>query len=150
MITWAKILKLRELLVKASASLSDSDALQAVEFFDEWAADTAYTMGVRVRYDGKLYRCEQSHTSQAHYTPDMIPAIWTEVAEPGTIPVWRQPTGAQDAYMMGDKVHYPGEDDPVYESDMDYNVYAPNVTGWHLINKGISHGTSYLFNIIRC
>ena len=129
----SKIEKLRELIVKASASLSDTDALQAVEFFDEWKPDTSYTMGIRIRYEGKLYRVEQTHTSQADWTPDITPALYTEVAEPGTIPVWRQPTGAQDAYMIGDKVHYPGEDDPVYESDMDYNVYAPDVTGWHLV-----------------
>ena len=35
--------------------------------------------------------------------------------------------------MTGDKVHYPTAEDPVYQSDMDYNVYAPDVYGWHLV-----------------
>ena len=123
-------LMLRAMMEKAAASLDDSDALSAVELFPEWKPDTAYTVGIRVRYDGVLYRCEQAHTSQPDWTPDKTPALWTEVAEPGTIPVWKQPTGAQDAYMTGDKVHYPGEDDSVYESTMDYNVYEPGVFGW--------------------
>ena len=35
--------------------------------------------------------------------------------------------------MTGDKVHYPTKDDPVYESTMDYNTYAPNTYEWRLI-----------------
>lgn len=133
MISRAKAHQLRAMIEKASVSLDDSDALEAVELFPMWQTDTAYTAGIRVRYGDKLYRCEQSHTSQADWTPDKTPALWTEVAKPGEIPIWRQPTGAQDAYMTGDKVHYPTKDDPVYESTMDYNVYEPGVYGWRLV-----------------
>ena len=128
-------LKLRAAIVKASASLTDEDALTAVELFAPWAADTAYTADERIRYGEKLYRCEQAHTSQADWTPDVTPAMWTEVAEPGTIPVWRQPTGAQDAYNRGDRVHYPTADDPVYESLEDANVYSPEAypRGWKVV-----------------
>ena len=83
MITWAKILKLRELLVKASKSLSDTDALQATEFFDEWKPDTWYVIGDRRRHEETLYKCRQDHTSQAHYTPDIVPALWEVVAPEG-------------------------------------------------------------------
>ena len=125
--------KLREMLHKASASLPDEDALEAVELFPLWAADTEYAADVRVRYEDKLYRCVQSHTSQAGWEPPAAPALWTEVAKPGEIPVWRQPTGAQDAYMTGDKVHYPTADDPVYISTVDNNVWQPGVYGWELV-----------------
>ena len=125
-------LKLRELLHKASTSLSDEDALDGIELFPVWAADTKYAADVRVRYEDKLYRCEQEHTSQTGWEPPNVPALWTEVAKPGEIPVWRQPTGAQDAYQTGDKVHYPTIDDPVYESTMDNNVWAPDVYGWEV------------------
>ena len=125
--------KLRELLHKASASLTDEDALEAVELFPTWAADTAYEAGVRVRYMGKLYRCEQTHASQEGWEPPAVPALWTEVAKPGEIPVWRQPTGAQDAYRIGDLVHYPDADGPVYRCTIDYNVYAPDVAGWEVV-----------------
>ena len=122
--------KLRELLHKASASLTDEDALEGIELFPLWAAGVSYEVGVRVRYDEKLYRCEQAHTSQSGWEPPAVPALWTEVARPGEIPVWRQPTGAQDAYMTGDKVHYPDAGGPVYVCTMDYNAYAPDVCGW--------------------
>ena len=125
--------KLRELLHKASASLSDTDALDGIELFPPWAADTAYAFDVRVRYDEKLYKCVQTHTSQEGWEPPNVPALWTKVAKPGEIPVWKQPTGAQDAYRIGDLVHYPDEDGPVYCCTIDYNVYAPGVAGWEVV-----------------
>ena len=118
---------------KAAISLSDEDALEAVELFPAWKDATAYALDDRIRYGDKLYKCVQAHTSQADWTPDKTPALWTEVAKPGEIPVWKQPTGAQDAYMKGDKVHYPTKDDPVYISTIDYNTYAPGVYGWELV-----------------
>ena len=122
-------IKLRDMMHKAAISLDDTDALAAVELFPVWAVDTEFAKDIRVRYNGKLYRCEQAHTSQADWTPPATPALWTEVAEPGEIPVWRQPTGAQDAYMTGDKVHYPTKDDAVYISTVDNNVWEPTVFG---------------------
>lgn len=121
---------LRPLIEKAAVSLDDADALDAVELFPAWQTDMAYELGVRIRYGEKLYKCVQSHTSQSDWTPPDTPALWTEVAKPGEIPVWRQPTGAQDAYQTGDKVHYPDADSPVYVSTVDNNVWEPGVYGW--------------------
>lgn len=125
--------KLRPLIEKAAASLPDEDALEGVELFPAWMDGVDYAAGERIRYGGKLYRCEQAHTAQADWTPDATPALWTEVAQPGEIPVWKQPTGAQDAYMTGDKVHYPDKDGPVYISTVDNNVWQPGVYGWELM-----------------
>lgn len=124
--------QLRPIIEKAAESMPDDDALEAVELFPAWATGVSYTADERVSYADKLYRCVQSHTSQADWTPDATPALWTEVAKPGEIPVWKQPTGAQDAYQKGDKVHYPGKDDPVYVSTVDNNVWEPRVYGWDL------------------
>lgn len=133
--TKERALQLRTLIEKAAASLPDEDALDGVELFPAWTADTAYAADVRVRFEGKLYRCVQAHTSQTGWEPDKTPALWTEVAKPGEIPVWRQPTGAQDAYNKGDKVHYPDKDGPVYESTIDANVYSPEAypAGWRIV-----------------
>lgn len=122
--------QLRPIIEKAAESLPDEDALDAVELFPVWEADTEYTADERVSYADKLYRCVQSHTSQVEWTPDATPALWTEVAKPGEIPVWKQPTGAQDAYMIGDKVWYPEKDTTVYVSTVDNNVWQPGVYGW--------------------
>lgn len=133
MITIEHARRLRAMMEKSAASLPDEDALTAIELFPEWKTDTAYTATEKVRYDGKLYRCEQEHTSQDGWEPPNVPALWTEVAKPGEIPVWKQPTGAQDSYMIGDKVHYPDKDGPVYICTADYNIYAPDVYGWDII-----------------
>ena len=128
----SELFKIREIIEKASASLEDTDALDAVELFPLWAVGVAYSVGERVQYDGKLYKVAQAHTSQADWTPPTVPALFTEVAKPGEIPVWKQPTGAQDAYNKGDKVHYPTADDPVYVSTIDANVWSPEAypQGW--------------------
>lgn len=123
---------LRPFIEKAAESLQDRDALDAVELFEAWQPGQEYQAGKRLRYDGLLYKVVQTHTSQADWAPDLTPALYTEVAEPGTIPVWKQPTGAQDAYNTGDKVHYPAAGDPVYISDVDNNVWEPTVYGWSL------------------
>lgn len=130
-----KARQLRPLVEKAAASLSDADALDGVELFKSWYSGIAYVTDERVRYGDKLYRCVQSHTSQADWEPDRTPALWTEVAKPGEIPVWRQPTGASDAYAKGDKVHYPDADGPVYVSLIDGNVWSPDdyPAGWEVV-----------------
>ena len=136
MISIQKAFALRALIEKAAISLTDEDALGGVELFPAWAADTSYTLNVRVRYGDTLYKCVQAHTSQSDWTPPDTPALWTEVAKPGEIPVWRQPTGAQDAYNKGDKVWYPERDTTVYESLIDANVYSPEAypAGWKVVS----------------
>lgn len=81
--TREKALALRALIEKAAVSLSDEDALGGVELFPAWEADTSYERGIRRRYDGRLFRCEQAHTSQIGWEPPNVPALWTEVAKPG-------------------------------------------------------------------
>ncbi len=126
--------RLRELIEKAAASLEDTDALDAVEFFPSWADETAYAVGDRVRYEGELYKCLQAHTSQSNWTPDAAASLWARVLipDPDVIPVWEQPDST-NPYMMGDKVHYPTLEDPVYQSTIDNNVWAPGVYGWELV-----------------
>jgi hypothetical protein len=132
MITRAKAYKLREMIVKASTSLSDEDALEAIELYPQWQTGTAYkaktddTPADRIRYGETLYRCVQSHTSQADWTPDITPALWTVVSL-DEYPEWVQPTGAQDAYHIGDKVSHA---DKHWISTVDSNVWMPSVYGW--------------------
>ena len=135
--TRTELIKIRRMIEKASASLEDTDALETPELFPAWEAGIQVTAGDRYRFDGKLYRCNQSHITQEDWTPATTPALWTNVAEPGTIPVWVQPTGAQDAYNTGDQVWFPEEFTNIYESTIDANVWAPDVYphGWKLVNE---------------
>ena len=119
--------KLRSLIVKASASLSDTDALDAVELFDEWATDTSYNVDDRIRYEGTLYKCLQAHTSQDTWTPTDAPSLWARVDDPSVeYPEWIQPEST-NPYMKGDKVTHLGKR---WISNVDNNVWEPGVYGW--------------------
>lgn len=133
MISAFRARQLRKLIEQAVTSLPDEDAMECATLFETWAPGVYVEAGARLEYGGKLYKCVQAHTTAAEWPPDSTPALWTEVAKPGEIPVWRQPTGAQDAYMTGDKVHYPGENDPVWVSTVDNNVWEPGVYGWEVV-----------------
>ena len=56
------------------------------------------------------------------------PTGWREVVAEG-YPAWVRPTGAHDAYNVGDRVTYLGQD---WECTSAANVYAPGVFGWSL------------------
>ena len=116
----------------ALATLPDETAVDVTVLFEQWQPDRDYVADQRIRDGEVLYRVVQSHHSQANWRPTDTPALFTEIPKPGEIPVWKQPTGAQDAYMKGDRVHFPEKTDPVYESTVDDNVWAPNVYGWEL------------------
>ena len=122
----SKAIKYRQHLNSLISALNDEDALEMTELFPMWRIGKTYALGDRVQYDDKLYECVQSHTAQSDWTPDITPALWKRVMIE-EYPEWVQPTGAQDAYMMGDKVTHNGLR---WISDMDANVFEPGVYGW--------------------
>lgn len=84
--------------------------------------------GEEIRYEDVSYEVLQSHTLQADWLPDQVPALYKAKAAPGDEwPEWSQPTGAHDAYMIGDKVSHNGKH---WESNVDNNVWEPGVYGW--------------------
>ena len=119
---------LRSYIEKASISLTDADALQAVELFPQWVVEHAYVVGERLQYNGVLYRVVHAHTSQADWTPDITPALFVVVSL-DEWPEFVQPTGAHDAYNKGDKVTFNSKH---YISLIDANVYSPAAypAGW--------------------
>ena len=121
---------LRGMIEKAAASLPDEDAIEAVELFPRWEVGVTYMPKDRVRHGDQLYECIQEHTSQDDWHPDIVPALWKRVAEPGEIPEWVQPAGAHDAYAKGDKVKHNGK---IWISDIDANVWEPGVAGWSVV-----------------
>ena len=42
--------------------VDDQTALRMLEFYPEWVSDMEYTVGYKVQYGGKLWRCIQVHT----------------------------------------------------------------------------------------
>jgi len=114
-------------ITKALDKLNDETAVDVVVLFDQWEPWHEYLVGERVRDGDKLYRVAQRHTSQPDWRPASVPALFVEIAKPGEIDDWKQPTGAHDAYSKGDKVKYGGY---VWTSDIDGNIWEPGVHGW--------------------
>jgi hypothetical protein len=127
---------IREAMDYAGASLDEDTALICVALYRPWAVGVSYkvndyfTYGVNSVGDPQLYRVVQAHTSQADWTPDSVPALYTPIGltEEG-YPVWSQPTGGHDAYNTGDIVQYNGK---LYKSLIDGNVWSPDTypQGW--------------------
>ena len=122
--------KLRPLIEKAAISLSDEDAIEAVDLFPQWRPNVEYIKDMRVKYEGILYRCLQPHTSQDGWTPVAAASLWAKVLIPdeNVIPEWEQPDST-NPYMKGDKVMFNGQ---VYESAIDNNIWSPAAypAGW--------------------
>ena len=126
--TRAKAKQLRQLIEQLAKTLDDETALTGVELFPAWVVGKAYAVNDRAQYNGTLYKCIQAHTSQADWMPSATPALWKTVSL-DEYPEWVQPTGAHDAYNIGDKVTYNGQH---YVCTSNANVYAPDVYGWQL------------------
>lgn len=127
-VTYARAVELRHIIEQAAVSLSDGEAASVPELITAWAYPVAYAEGDRRSYGGKVYKCLQGHTSQADWTPDAAPSLFSRVLIPDgeTIPEWVQPDST-NPYAKGDKVTHNGK---TWVSDIDNNVWEPGVYGW--------------------
>lgn len=123
-----KVKALREALLAWSTTLSDEEAVELPLAFNKWHPDHEYTVGERLRYEDKLYRVLQNHTSQDGWNPKDTPSLFAEVlsGQDGEIGEWVQPDST-NPYMTGDKVTHNGKR---WISVADYNVWEPGVYGW--------------------
>lgn len=78
-ITPQRAARLRPVIEAAAVSLPDGEAATAVELFPAWAYPVSYAVGDRRSDGGKLYKCQQAHTSQADWPPHLTPALWVVV-----------------------------------------------------------------------
>lgn len=96
----------------AALSLPDEKAAQVPIVFEAWKGGVQYIAGDRRQYGDKLYKCRQAHTSEAHNTPDLIPAIWEvlDVEHAGTIddpiPAAANMEYFKDKYYIEDNIIY--------------------------------------------
>lgn len=111
-------------IVQNMDNFSDYQALQIAELYATWHVDVDYRVGQIVRHEGYLYRCVQAHTSQEDWTPDVSASMWSKIsfAENG-VENWTQPTGAHNAYNVGDHVMHNGVE---WVSLINGNVYEPS------------------------
>ena len=130
----------RKALQMFAASLDDEKALEVATIYDSWQIGKAYAVGDFLTYgknsvgDPQLYKVVLAHTSQVDWLPDIVPSLYVAVGlDDNGYPVWSQPTGAHDAYNVGDVVNYNGT---LYQSLADGNVYSPEAypAGWKVFS----------------
>jgi len=111
-------------------TLSDEDVAVLAFIYPEWVGTKAYALNEKFRYQGVLYKVVQAHTAQPDWTPDTVPALYTKYRDPVAGPQpWVQPTGAQDAYAVGERVTHDNPNQSgaqwVYESNIPANTTEP-------------------------
>lgn len=120
-------------------SLSDEDAMEVATVFPKYEVGKAYKQGEMFTFgenevgDAQLYRVAQAHTSAAEWLPNENPALYTPIGlNAEGHPVWSRPTGAHDAYNIGDIVDYNGT---LYKSLINGNTYSPEEypAGWEAV-----------------
>ena len=102
--------------------LSEEELFEMIDLYPQYKMDYPYMVGDIFKYEGKLYKVIQTHTSQLDWVPDELPALYLNLMPDNVIPEWVQPTGGHDAYNIGDKVIFEGN---VYESLIDGNSWSP-------------------------
>lgn len=130
-----KIIKGLRAVQAARNVMTDEQAVECADLYPEWSENSpGYTVGYRVVYGGKLYKCLQRHTPQKAWTPTAEPSLWAEIlpGQDGTaVGEWVQPDST-NPYMTGDKVIYNGK---TWISIVDNNVWQPSVYGWEEVQS---------------
>lgn len=133
--------QLRKTLQMFAQTLTEDEAMEIATVYPAYAVGVLYKADTFITYrtngvgDPQLYKVVQEHTSQEDWTPDKTPALYTPIGltDKG-YPVWSKPSGAHDAYGIGDIVDYNGT---LYKSLIDGNVYSPDEypAGWEVYKE---------------
>ena len=121
--------QMRRALQMFAASLTDEEAMEVATVYDAWEVDKQYKLDDLLLYgknavgDPQLYRVISAHKSQADWAPDVAVSLYKAIGlDDKGHAVWAQPTGAHDAYNVGDVVNHNGD---LYESLIPGNCTVP-------------------------
>lgn len=73
-----------DLLIRQSVNtleVDDNTALRMMDYYPVWAENTAYSVGYKVQYNGRLWRVTQAHTSQMGWQPENAASLWESINE---------------------------------------------------------------------
>lgn len=121
-------------------TFTDEQAIEVPDLYPEYELNHEYKQNDRFQYNGSLYKVNQGHTSQAQWVPGETgtESLYTNLMlDESGYQIWKQPTGAHDAYNTGDIVRYPDKDGQLYKSTIDGNVWAPDSypQGWEVYTE---------------
>jgi len=125
-------LKAQQLAIKPiiiEEALTIDEILEVAALFPAYEIGKLYKAGDIFTYQRSLFEVIQEHTAQEEWKPDLEMSLYKNHTPKGEVEEWRQPLGAHDAYMTGDRVLFGGE---VYISQVDNNVWSPDTYGWEL------------------
>ena len=110
------------------------ELLELIDVFDEWKAGEVLAVDDTRKHNGKLYKVLQAHTTQADWSPDIVPALFVEIVPENVIREIPNPITAEQKFALGEKGTWKGK---IYESALDNNVWTPDAhpSGWKLIEK---------------
>lgn len=74
---------MRAVIEDSVTALDDETAVTVPSLFTPWTVGEAVEVGDRRYYAPRLYKAVQAHTTQADWTPDVTPALWAVVGDPG-------------------------------------------------------------------
>jgi hypothetical protein len=100
-----------------------NDDLEALAWVQPTGAADAYPIDYRVQHPMGTHWI--STVNGNVWEPGV--SGWRQLTTNGAPPAWVQPTGAHDAYHLGDRVTHNGQ---VWQSTIEENVWEPGVFGW--------------------
>lgn len=74
---------MRAVIEDSVTALDDETAVTVPSLFTPWKPGEAVNVGDRRYYAPRLYKAVQAHTTQADWTPDVTPALWAVLGDPG-------------------------------------------------------------------
>ena len=114
--------------------LIEEELLDMIDLYESYEIGRSYQVDDIFKYEGKLYKVIQEHTSQDDWIPSELPALYLNMMPENVVPEWKQPTGSHDSYKIGDKVTFEGK---TYESTINGNSFSPKEypQGWEEIQE---------------
>ena len=109
--------------------LTEVELDEMIDLYDQWKVGIDVEVGEFFKDDGNLFEVIQAHKTQADWKPISSLSLFKPVMPAQVIPYWVQPTMAENAYNIGDKVIHSGI---VYESTINANTWSPTEypSGW--------------------
>ena len=127
-------------MVNAGAMLTDEQALEVIDLYDEWNGNKVQVYDgtdeehpqTKVQRLGDLYKCNISHITQPDWPPELTPNLWTKVGF-GYREI-KEGMLATEAFAKGE-IGWWREKGNLYESLIDGNVYTPESypNGWEKV-----------------
>lgn len=126
--------QLRRALQIFAATLPEAQAREVATVYPKWEpgvkykADAYISDGEDANGDPILYKTTQAHTSAAEHPPETTNTLYVRISLDGNgHPIWSRPTGAHDAYNLGDIVKH---EEILYKSKRDGNTSEPGTDEW--------------------